>query len=81
MLPIPSLTMIISSLLVIGRGSGTVHPPFSLNRSHIGWSVDMSILSLHVVGASSILGAINFTAAMFNMRHVGTTLDLISLFV
>nr|QCW07962.1 cytochrome c oxidase subunit 1 [Aleyrodidae sp. JXCHN01] len=80
---IPSLMLMISSLLV-GGGSGTgwtVYPPLSLNMSHSGCSVDMSILSLHVAGASSILGAINFIVTIFNMRLLGIGLDIMSLFV
>jgi len=69
-----------SSLIESGVGTGwTVYPPLS-TLGHPGSSVDFAILSLHLAGVSSILGAINFIVTISNIRGVGLSLELISLF-
>ncbi|MFN8875248.1 MAG: cbb3-type cytochrome c oxidase subunit I, partial [Brevundimonas sp.] len=66
-----------------GKGFGggwTIYPPLSTS-GHVGPSMDLAILSLHLAGASSILGAINFITTIFNMRAPGMTLHNMPLFV
>ncbi|MFM8754426.1 MAG: cytochrome c oxidase subunit 1, partial [Phenylobacterium sp.] len=66
-----------------GKGFGggwTIYPPLS-TKGHVGPSMDLAILSLHLAGASSILGAINFITTIFNMRAPGMTLHNMPLFV
>ncbi|MCA6223803.1 MAG: cbb3-type cytochrome c oxidase subunit I, partial [Phenylobacterium sp.] len=65
-----------------GKGFGggwTIYPPLSTS-GHVGPSMDLAILSLHLAGASSILGAINFITTIFNMRAPGMTLHNMPLF-
>jgi len=65
-----------------GKGFGggwTIYPPLSTS-GHVGPSMDLAILSLHLAGASSILGAINFITTIFNMRAPGMTLHQMPLF-
>ena len=47
---------------------------------HLGMSMDLAILSLHLAGVSSILGAANFITTIFNMRTPGMTLHKMPLF-
>nr|WAN81376.1 cytochrome c oxidase subunit I [Anaticola crassicornis] len=77
---IPSLVLIMSSMLVDGgTGTGwTVYPPLSSIDGHSGLSVDLSIFSLHLAGVSSILGAINFISTIINMWK--GSMDQLSLF-
>ena len=66
-----------------GKGFGggwTIYPPLSTS-GHVGPSMDLAILSLHLAGASSILGAMNFITTIFNMRAPGMTLHNMPLFV
>ena len=65
-----------------GKGFGggwTMYPPLSTS-GHVGPSMDLAILSIHLAGASSILGAINFITTIFNMRAPGMTLHRMPLF-
>ena len=65
---------------VKGFGGGwTMYPPLSTS-GHVGPSMDLAILSIHLAGASSILGAINFITTIFNMRAPGMTLHRMPLF-
>jgi len=77
----PALFLLLnSSLIESGVGTGwTVYPPLS-TLGHPGSSVDCAILSLHLAGVSSILGAINFIVTISNIRGVGLSLELMSLF-
>lgn len=80
---IPAFLLLLGSSLVDGgAGTGwTLYPPLSGSTAHGGMSVDMAILSLHILGISSILGAINFIVTIFNMRAPGMTLHKMPLFV
>jgi cytochrome c oxidase subunit 1 len=55
-------------------------PPLSGLVGHVGGSVDLAILSLHVSRLSSILGAINFITTIFNMRAPGMAMHRVPLF-
>jgi heme/copper-type cytochrome/quinol oxidase subunit 1 len=59
---IPSIILILSGpILDSGAGTGwTLLPPLSGLVSHLGVSVDFSIIGLHLAGLSSMLGGINF---------------------
>ena len=57
------------------------YPPLSDSLYHMGSSVDLSILSLHVAGISSLLGAINLITTTFNMRAPGMTMSAMPLMV
>nr|YP_003204683.1 cytochrome c oxidase subunit I [Evania appendigaster]ACL36000.1 cytochrome c oxidase subunit I [Evania appendigaster] len=67
----PSISLLImSSFTNSGVGTGwTVYPPLSSNMFHSGYSVDLSIFSLHLSGMSSILGSINFLSSIINMKY------------
>nr|AZL93361.1 cytochrome c oxidase subunit 1 [Parevania sp. ZJUH_2016024] len=67
----PSLTLLITAgFSNSGVGTGwTIYPPLSSNLFHSGYSVDLSIFSLHLSGMASILGSINFMVSILSMKH------------
>nr|YP_009566971.1 cytochrome c oxidase subunit I [Cryptopone sauteri]QBB73594.1 cytochrome c oxidase subunit 1 [Cryptopone sauteri] len=79
----PSLTLLtLSSFAYSGVGTGwTIYPPLSSNIYHSGYSIDLSIFSLHIAGLSSIMGAINFISTIINMHHNNQSIDKIPLLV
>nr|YP_010988064.1 cytochrome c oxidase subunit I [Harpegnathos venator]WON66597.1 cytochrome c oxidase subunit I [Harpegnathos venator] len=79
----PSLILLtMSSLVYSGVGTGwTIYPPLSSNLYHNGYSVDLSIFSLHIAGMSSIMGAINFISTIINMHNKKLSMDKIPLLV
>nr|UTN43074.1 cytochrome c oxidase subunit 1 [Halipeurus diversus] len=66
---VPSLFLLVSSMYMdSGTGTGwTVYPPLSSLVGQPGYSVDLSIFTLHLAGVSSIMGAINFICTITNM--------------
>nr|AZL93452.1 cytochrome c oxidase subunit 1 [Prosevania sp. ZJUH_2016031] len=78
----PSLCLLIAAgFNNSGMGTGwTVYPPLSSNLFHSGYSVDLSIFSLHLSGSASILGSINFMASIMNMKHKDLNWYNLSLF-
>ena len=53
----PSLILLTISLFSGGVGTGwTLYPPLSDTPYHMGSSVDLAILSLHIAGISSLMG-------------------------
>nr|YP_002317272.1 cytochrome c oxidase subunit I [Steganacarus magnus]ACH41145.1 cytochrome c oxidase subunit I [Steganacarus magnus] len=79
----PSLLFLMSSSFC-GQGVGTgwtVYPPLSNILFHSGYSVDLSIFSLHMAGASSILGAINFITTILNMKSSFLSYDCMPLLI
>jgi heme/copper-type cytochrome/quinol oxidase subunit 1 len=78
----PSFLLLTTGLFAGGAGTGwTLYPPLSDTPYHMGSSVDLSILSLHVAGVSSLMGAINLITTTLNMRAPGMTLSAMPLFV
>nr|YP_009648536.1 cytochrome c oxidase subunit I [Ectomomyrmex javanus]QCE31823.1 cytochrome c oxidase subunit I [Ectomomyrmex javanus] len=79
----PSLILLtMSNFAYSGIGTGwTIYPPLSSNIYHNGYSVDLSIFSLHIAGMSSIMGAINFISTILNMHHKNLFMDKIPLLV
>ena len=79
----PSLTLLLlSGFADGGPGTGwTVYPPLSSLQSHSGISVDLVILSFHLVGASSIAAAINFICTIFFFKSEAMFMKDLPLFV
>nr|ALG35813.1 cytochrome c oxidase subunit I [Parevania sp. SJW-2015] len=77
----PSLTLLITAgFSNSGVGTGwTIYPPLSSNLFHSGYSVDLSIFSLHLSGTASILGSINFMVSILSMKHYYIYLNKLSL--
>ena len=76
-----AFAMLLGSLFTFGGGpaSGwTLYAPLSVQG---GAGVDMTILSIHMMGISSVLGAINIIVTIMNMRAPGITLMKMPLFV
>ena len=76
-----AFTMLLGSLFTVGGGpaSGwTLYAPLSVQG---GVGVDMTILSIHMMGISSVLGAINIIVTIMNMRAPGMHLMKLPLFV
>jgi hypothetical protein len=49
--------------------------PLPDNVTHAGPAVDLTILSLHLVGAPSLIGAINSTTTIVNARLGGIPIE------
>jgi len=78
----PSLILFALSACYDGAGTGwTVYPPLSSIDSHSGISVDLVILSFHVVGASSIVASFNFIATIFFFKSESFFMKDLPLFV
>ncbi|MDH3689783.1 MAG: cytochrome c oxidase subunit I [Gammaproteobacteria bacterium] len=76
-----AFTLLLGSLFVPGGGPSagwTLYAPLSVQG---GMSVDMTILSIHMLGISSVLGAINIVVTILNMRAPGMGLMKLPLFV
>ncbi len=76
-----AFTLLLGSLFSVGGGpaSGwTLYAPLSIQG---GIGVDMTILSIHMMGISSVLGAINIVVTVMNMRAPGMDLMKMPLFV
>ena len=76
-----AFALLLGSLFTAGGGpaSGwTLYAPLSVQG---GAGVDMTILSIHMMGISSVLGAINVIVTIVNMRAPGMTLMKLPLFV
>ena len=76
-----AFAMLLGSLFTVGGGpaSGwTLYAPLSIQG---GVGVDMTILSIHMMGISSVLGAINIIVTIMNMRAPGMHLMKMPLFV
>ncbi len=76
-----AFTLLLGSLLTAGGGPAagwTLYAPLSVQG---GMAVDLTILSIHMMGISSVLGAINIVVTIFNMRAPGMTLMKMPLFV
>ena len=76
-----AFALLLGSLFTVGGGpaSGwTLYAPLSVQG---GAGVDMTILSIHMMGISSVLGAINIIVTIMNMRAPGITLMKMPLFV
>ena len=76
-----AFTLLLGSLFTVGGGpaSGwTLYAPLSIQG---GAGVDMTILSIHMMGMSSVLGAINIIVTIMNMRAPGMALMKMPLFV
>ena len=53
-----------------GPGTGwTLYPPLSTLHSHSGYSVDLLILSFHLIGISSIASSINFICTIWFLKN------------
>lgn len=78
----PSISLLIlSNFLNSGTGTGwTIYPPLSSSIYHRGFSIDLSIFSLHLSGISSILGSINFLVRILNIKHIALKLNQLTLF-
>lgn len=76
-----AFALLLGSLFTVGGGpaSGwTLYAPLSVQG---GAGVDMTILSIHMMGISSVLGAINIIVTIMNMRAPGMDLMKMPLFV
>ena len=76
-----AFALLLGSLFTVGGGpaSGwTLYAPLSIQG---GAGVDMTILSIHMMGMSSVLGAINIIVTIMNMRAPGMALMKMPLFV
>ena len=76
-----AFALLLGSLFTVGGGpaSGwTLYAPLSIQG---GAGVDMTILSIHMMGMSSVLGAINIIVTIMNMRAPGIALMKMPLFV
>ncbi len=76
-----AFAMLLGSLLTQDGGPAggwTMYAPLSIQG---GMGVDMTILSIHMMGISSVLGAINIIVTILNMRAPGMTLMKMPLFV
>ena len=76
-----AFTLLLGSLFTAGGGpaSGwTLYAPLSVQG---GAGVDMTILSIHMMGISSVLGAINIIVTIMNMRAPGMHMMKLPLFV
>ena len=76
-----AFALLLGSLFTVGGGpaSGwTLYAPLSVQG---GAGVDMTILSIHMMGISSVLGAINIIVTIMNMRAPGMNLMKMPLFV
>lgn len=76
-----AFALLLGSLFTVGGGpaSGwTLYAPLSVQG---GAGVDMTILSIHMMGISSVLGAINIIVTIMNMRAPGMNLMKLPLFV
>ena len=76
-----AFALLLGSLFTVGGGpaSGwTLYAPLSVQG---GAGVDMTILSIHMMGISSVLGAINIIVTIMNLRAPGITLMKMPLFV
>jgi len=66
-LPFSFINLILSILIENGCGSGwTMYAPLSIGLNDC--SVDLLILSIHLVGLSSLLGAFNFISTILRMN-------------
>ncbi len=76
-----AFTLLLGGLLTEGGGPAggwTLYAPLSVQA---GMSLDLTILSIHMMGISSVLGAINIIVTVMNMRAPGMTLMKMPLFV
>lgn len=66
----PSLLLSITSMFTgDGPGTGwTLYPPLATLQSHTGYSVDLLILSFHLIGVSSIVSSINFMCTIWFLK-------------
>jgi len=82
LLPPSFLLLILSSLVGNGVGTGwTIYPPLSNLNGHVGPSMDLAILSLHIAGLSSLLGAINIIGTILILRSKVISFNRLPLFV
>ena len=66
-LPFSFINLILSILIENGCGSGwTMYAPLSIGLNDS--SVDLLILSIHLVGLSSLIGAFNFISTILRMN-------------
>ena len=75
-----AFTLLLSTLLTPGGGPAggwTLYAPLSVQAPI---SIDMTILSIHIMGISSVLGAINVIVTLVNMRAPGMTYMKLPLF-
>nr|YP_008815717.1 cytochrome c oxidase subunit I [Pristaulacus compressus]AGZ13112.1 cytochrome c oxidase subunit I [Pristaulacus compressus] len=80
---IPPSIILLNCSIFFNSGSGTgwtIYPPLSSILSHQGYSMDLTIFSLHIAGISSIAGSINFITTFLNFYTHGLKLDQLSLF-
>ncbi len=76
-----AFALLLGGLLTEGGGPAggwTLYAPLSVQA---GLSLDLTILSIHMMGISSVLGAINIIVTVMNMRAPGMTLMKMPLFV
>ena len=76
-----AFALLLGSLFTVGGGPAagwTLYAPLSAQG---GAGVDMTILSIHMMGISSVLGAINIVVTIMNMRAPGMHLMKMPLFV
>jgi cytochrome c oxidase subunit I len=79
LLPFSAL-LLVASLFAPGGApaSGwTMYAPLSVQ---MGWGMDMTIFSIHLLGLSSILSALNVIITIFNMRAPGMTMSKMPMF-
>jgi cytochrome c oxidase subunit I len=79
LLPFSAL-LLVASLLAPGGApaSGwTMYAPLSVQ---MGWGMDMTIFSIHLLGLSSILSALNVIITILNMRAPGMTMRKMPMF-
>lgn len=66
LLPPAAVLAMLSMFVGEGPGTGwTLYPPLSSAAVHVGYSVDLLILSFHLAGVSSIVAAINFACTIW----------------
>jgi len=80
---VPSIILgVLSTFADSGPGTGwTIYPPLSGTTGHLGISVDLLILSFHLVGMSSIIASINFICTILFYKFERMYMKNLPLFV
>src|SRR3569623_649464 len=76
----PAAILLAAAFLVPGgapAGGWTMYPPLA---TQMGPGMDLTIFSVHIMGASSIMGSINIITTLLNMRAPGMTLMKMPMF-
>jgi cytochrome c oxidase subunit 1 len=79
LLPFSAL-LLVASFFAPGGAPATGWTMYAPLSVQMGWGMDMTIFSIHLLGLSSILSALNVIITIFNMRAPGMTMRKMPMF-